>query len=65
MGDVLGAPPRAPRHRFAPPTLQASVEPSDPTQRGALFAALRELADEDPLIDLRRDEDELRAQPAR
>ncbi len=45
-------------HRFAPATLQALVEPEDPTQRTALFAGLAELADEDPLIDLRLDEDD-------
>jgi ribosomal protection tetracycline resistance protein len=52
---VPGAPPRRRRHRFAPATLQALVEPDDPTRRTALFAALTELADEDPLIDLRID----------
>ncbi len=58
VGDTIGAvPPRAVRP-FAPPTLQALVEPIDATQRGTLFAALTELADEDPLIDLRRDEDD-------
>ena len=55
VGDVLGRPPARRQHRFAPPTLQALVEPVDPTQRTALFAALTELADEDPLIDLRLD----------
>jgi len=33
------------------------VEPADPAQRGRLFAALRELAEADPLINLRVDED--------
>lgn len=36
--------------------MQALVEPIDPRRRTALFAALTELADEDPLIDLRIDE---------
>jgi ribosomal protection tetracycline resistance protein len=36
--------------------LQALIEPADPTQRTALYAGLTELADEDPLIDLRVDE---------
>ena len=36
--------------------MQALVEPVDPAQRTALFAGLTELADEDPLIDLRIDE---------
>ena len=39
-------------------TLQALVEPEDPAQRTALFAALSELADEDPLVELRLDEAE-------
>jgi ribosomal protection tetracycline resistance protein len=56
IGDTLGRPPRRRSHRFAPATLQALVEPEDPTQRTALFAGLTELADEDPLIDLRLDE---------
>ena len=56
IGDTVGAPPPRRSHRFAPATLQALVEPRDPTRRTALFAGLRELADEDPLIDLRLDE---------
>ena len=56
IGDTLGRPPRRRTHRFTPPTLQAVVEPEQPTQRTALFAGLTELADEDPLIDLRLDE---------
>ena len=56
IGDVLGRPPARRTHRFPPATLQALVEPEDPTQRTALFAGLTELADEDPLIELRLDE---------
>jgi ribosomal protection tetracycline resistance protein len=56
IGDTVGRPPRRRTHRFAPATLEALVEPEDPTQRTALFSALAELADEDPLIDLRIDE---------
>jgi len=56
IGDTLGQPPRRRTHRFPPATLQALVEPQDPTQRTALFAGLTDLADEDPLIDLRLDE---------
>ena len=56
VGDDLGRPPRRTPHRFAPPTLQALVEPVRPDQRTAMFTALTELADEDPLIDLRLDE---------
>ncbi len=56
IGDTVGQPPRRREHRFAPPTLQALVEPEDPTRRTALYAGLTELADEDPLIDLHVDE---------
>jgi ribosomal protection tetracycline resistance protein len=56
IGETLGAPPERRAHRFPPATLQALVEPVDPTRRTALFAGLAELADEDPLIDLRLDE---------
>ena len=49
-------PPRRRTHAFPPATLEALVEPVDPTQRTALFAGLTELADEDPLIALRLDE---------
>lgn len=55
VGDTIGRPPSRRAHRFAPATMQALVEPLDPTQRTALFTALAELADEDPLIDLRLD----------
>ncbi|AGL18384.1 small GTP-binding protein [Actinoplanes sp. N902-109] len=56
IGETLGAPPGRRAHRFPPATLQALVEPVDPARRTALFAGLAELADEDPLIDLRLDE---------
>ena len=58
IGDTIGRPPRRRTHRFPPATLQALVEPEDPTQRSALFAALEYLADEDPLIDLHLDQAE-------
>ena len=56
IGDTLGQPPRRRTHRFPRATLQTLVEPVDPSQRGALFAGLTELAEEDPLIDPRIDE---------
>ena len=58
IGETIGSPPGRRRHRFPPATLQALVEPVDPKQRTALFAALAELAEEDPLIDLRLDEND-------
>jgi len=56
IGDAVGRPPARRVHRFTPASLQALVEPVDPTRRTALYAGLAELADEDPLIDLRLDE---------
>ena len=56
IGDAVGRPPPRRVHRFTPASLQALIEPVDPTRRTALYAGLAELADEDPLIDLRLDE---------
>ena len=56
IGQHVGEPPRRHAYRFPPPTRQAMVEPVDPAQRLAMFAGLAELADEDPLVDLRLDE---------
>lgn len=57
IGDTLGA-SRTPseRHHFAPPTLETVVGPRRPAQKGALHAALAQLAEQDPLIDLRQDD---------
>ncbi|RNI25327.1 GTP-binding protein [Flexivirga caeni] len=54
IGDVLGQGVRMPAV-FPPPTLTATVEPVDPQRRSALAVALRALADQDPLIDVRLD----------
>jgi ribosomal protection tetracycline resistance protein len=43
--------------QFPAPALESVVEPANSAQRGRLFAALRELAEADPLINLRVDED--------
>lgn len=56
IGQHVGDPPRRHAYHFPPATRQALVEPVDPGQRLALFAGLSELADEDPLFDLRLDE---------
>ncbi|XVV14915.1 GTP-binding protein [Actinoplanes sp. CA-131856] len=61
IGQHVGDPPRRHLYRFPPPTRQALVEAVDPAQRLALFAGLAELADEDPLVDLRLDEHEAQA----
>ncbi|MFC4035614.1 GTP-binding protein [Streptomyces polygonati] len=61
IGDISGEVPgkpgkrRAERH-FAPPTLETVVTARRPADRGALHTALTQLAEQDPLIGLRRDE---------
>ncbi|MFD3522137.1 GTP-binding protein [Streptomyces sp. NPDC058653] len=58
IGDVLGDPSgaTAARRHFSPPTLETVVVPGEGTDKGALHAALTQLAEQDPLIDLRQDE---------
>ncbi|WP_212754219.1 elongation factor G [Nakamurella aerolata] len=56
IGDSIGQPPARRRHRFSAGVLQTLVTPVDPRRRGALFAALTQLAHEDPLIGLRLDQ---------
>jgi ribosomal protection tetracycline resistance protein len=56
VGDPIGAaPPSGPAPQFAPPTLETVVVPATPAEAGAVHAALTRLAEQDPLIDLRRD----------
>ena len=57
IGDSAGAPPRnaAPRE-FARPTLETVVEPLEHDDRHRLKLALTRLAEQDPLIDVRQDE---------
>ena len=43
--------------QFPRPALESVVDPVDPAQRGRLFAALQELAEADPLINLRLDDE--------
>jgi ribosomal protection tetracycline resistance protein len=57
IGDAIGiARTTAERHSFAPPTLETIIVPRRPADRGALHAALAQLAEQDPLIILRRDD---------
>jgi ribosomal protection tetracycline resistance protein len=54
IGDPLGVRgPAAARPHFAPPSLETTVVPRHRSDRGALHAALAELAEQDPLINLR------------
>ena len=57
IGDVLGVPhSTADRAHFAPPTLDTVVVPARAADSGALHVALAQLAEQDPLINLRRDQ---------
>jgi ribosomal protection tetracycline resistance protein len=57
IGDTLGEPGTLPaRHSFAPPTLETVVVPRRPADKGALHIALAQLAEQDPLINLRQDD---------
>ncbi|MEU2618061.1 translation factor GTPase family protein [Streptomyces sp. NPDC007157] len=56
VGDALGVPGRGYEHHFAPPTLETVVVPGPATDRRALHVALTQLAEQDPLIDVRHDE---------
>jgi ribosomal protection tetracycline resistance protein len=57
IGDTVGAAPAMlERHHFDPPTLETVVVPREPGERGRLHAALAQLAEQDPLIDLRQDD---------
>ncbi|MFF9638402.1 GTP-binding protein [Streptomyces bacillaris] len=57
IGDSVGeARAEAGGRHFAPPTLETVVLPVRPEDRGALHVALGHLADQDPLIAVRRDD---------
>ncbi len=57
IGDAIGsARTTAPRRSFAPPTLETIIVPRHPADRGALHVALAQLAEQDPLINLRQDD---------
>ena len=59
IGDRLGGADAVIRQQFAPPTLEAVVEPVDPEAGSRLRVALMELAEQDPLIGLRQNGREL------
>src|SRR5215207_1268674 len=57
IGDTLGTSrTTSERHYFAPPTLETVVVPRRPADKGALHVALAQLAEQDPLINLRQDD---------
>jgi ribosomal protection tetracycline resistance protein len=55
VGDALGE-SRGREHHFAPPTLEAVVAPLDRDDAARLRVALAQLAEQDPLIDVRQDD---------
>jgi ribosomal protection tetracycline resistance protein len=56
IGDPIGEPRSDAEHHFAPPTLETVVFPRDPGDQGSLRIALAQLAEQDPLIDVRQDD---------
>ena len=56
IGDAVGEARLAVEHHFAPPTLETIVVPRVSNERGALRAALAQLAEQDPLINVRQDD---------
>ena len=57
IGDAIGTlRTTLERHYFAPPTLETVVVPSRSADLGALHVALTQLAEQDPLINLRQDD---------
>ena len=57
IGDTFGISPNASEaHHFAPPTLESVVVPRHAANKGALHVALAQLAEQDPLINLRQDD---------
>ena len=56
IGDAIGSTPTVVEHHFDPPTLETVVVPLRNADRGALRVALAQLAEQDPLIDVRQDD---------
>ncbi|MDR9772589.1 TetM/TetW/TetO/TetS family tetracycline resistance ribosomal protection protein [Rhizobium hidalgonense] len=57
IGDVVGGDPVGPQAHFAPPTLETRVLARRPSEKAALWLALNQMAEQDPLINLRRNEE--------
>jgi ribosomal protection tetracycline resistance protein len=57
IGDAIGvSEATSERHYFAPPTMETVVVPDRASDKGALHLALTQLAEQDPLINLRQDD---------
>src|SRR5215471_5667897 len=58
IGDRIGEIERGDAsHQFAPPTLESAVIPCDPGDKQRLRVALAQLAEQDPLINVRQDDE--------
>lgn len=55
VGDGIGEATKSDRH-FAPPTLETVIRPVQQSDKTALYTALAQLAEQDPLINLRQDD---------
>jgi ribosomal protection tetracycline resistance protein len=53
VGDWIGQRSVAPQRQFAPPMLESVIVPNDPAGAPLLWKALSQLAEQDPLINLR------------
>ncbi len=57
IGDRIGEPQSGTtQHQFPPPTLESVVVPGDPADGARLRVALAQLAEQDPLINVRRND---------
>ena len=56
IGDEIGRSRTTDEHHFDPPTLATVVVPRRAAEKGSLHAALAQLAEQDPLINLRQDD---------
>jgi ribosomal protection tetracycline resistance protein len=57
IGDRIGEAGNDADLQFPPPTLESAVVPCDPRDRNRLRVALGQLAEQDPLINLRQDDE--------
>jgi ribosomal protection tetracycline resistance protein len=57
VGDLIGTGAARPRRHFPPPSLETVVVPVRESDRAAVHAALTQLAEQDPLIGLRQDDE--------
>ena len=57
IGDPVGETHPSARTQFPPPTLETVVRPAQEADKAALHLALTQLAEQDPLIDVRQDDE--------